>query len=268
MSDPTETVSNPATDTAKGRINLYHRVELLSHQKHRELSLQEVGTFNFAAKLNAAPLMGPEFIRAQHAYPIVFTTHEPILPIAVLAMRDHDNQFLDEQGKWRALTYIPAYIRRYPFIFMERDQDGQRQFVLAANMDPDFLAPGTQRPLFEGENPSPLLKRALEFCQIFQAQYEETLQFTKALQEHQLLEPRGITITRPDRPRREVGGFQLIVPERLSTLPEATVAAWHQRGWLSWIYFHLAAGENWMLMPIPEEAAAPAAPAEVVSTRH
>ena len=42
-----------------------------------------------------------------------------MVPVAILGLRGAANQFVNSEGAWREGKYIPAYVRRYPFILME-----------------------------------------------------------------------------------------------------------------------------------------------------
>jgi putative ABC transport system permease protein len=42
------------------------------------------------------------------------------MPLALLGANDNENLFFDESNKWKA-DYIPAFVRRYPFVFSSQD---------------------------------------------------------------------------------------------------------------------------------------------------
>ena len=83
-------------------------------------SLQPISDFRFARVTNSVLLGAAEFPRAMRSYPIVFTSREPRVAVAVLGLEGDENLFVDEDGKWRQGDYIPAYVRRCPFIFLEQ----------------------------------------------------------------------------------------------------------------------------------------------------
>jgi hypothetical protein len=39
-----------------------------------------------------------------------------MMPVVLLGMRDKENLYVNESNQWEA-KYIPAFIRRYPFVF-------------------------------------------------------------------------------------------------------------------------------------------------------
>jgi hypothetical protein len=95
----------------------YQRPEPLRADQHAAYRLVSKPDFKFAAKTNAVPIMASEFVAAARHYPIVFAG-TPVMPAAVLGFEQF-NLFVDDEGLWQdSRTYIPAYVRRYPFTFI------------------------------------------------------------------------------------------------------------------------------------------------------
>ena len=115
----------------------YRELVPLSSKMHAGLALQQQADAPFAAKQHAVPLTLDEFVPASHFYPIVFSLDAPHLPFALMGLNDGINTALDSDGKVLGSAYIPAYIRRYPFL-LARLKPGSEQFSLC--MDP--TAPG------------------------------------------------------------------------------------------------------------------------------
>lgn len=72
----------------------------------------------FSLKLHAVPLGASEFAVAMRDYPIVFLRreHDGVhQAVAILGMKEGENLYVMPDGRWDRRTYIPAYIRRYPF---------------------------------------------------------------------------------------------------------------------------------------------------------
>src|SRR6185436_2186295 len=111
---------------------------------------------------NAIPLTASEMAHAARTYPIVFSGAAPTVPFAVVGLRDHENLFVDPQGVWRDDSYIPAYVRRYPFIFSE--VPNSQQLVLCVDESADhFDAVSSARPFFAEGKPVEALQRAFKF---------------------------------------------------------------------------------------------------------
>ena len=90
------------------------------HQKWRTRSLDSA---DFMKKAHAIPLTVDEFVQAQRNYPIVFSSGENPLPLALMGMNEGVNTFVDDKGKINEPVYLPAYIRRYPFMLAKLQQD-------------------------------------------------------------------------------------------------------------------------------------------------
>jgi len=72
----------------------------------------------FSLTVHAVPLGASEFGVAMRDYSIVFLRgeHDAVLQaVAILGMKEGENLYVMPDGRWDRRTYIPAYIRRYPF---------------------------------------------------------------------------------------------------------------------------------------------------------
>ncbi len=95
-------------------------VAVLDREKHSTLRIKPTGDHHFAAKAHAIPLVAAEYVDAGREYPIVFarTTDGKLISFALTGARQDENLYLDANGLWDA-RYIPAFVRRYPFVFAE-----------------------------------------------------------------------------------------------------------------------------------------------------
>lgn len=195
------------------------------------------GDLAFAAETLSVPLMASEFLAASRSYPVVFAAAD-LSPVAVMGLQA-DNLFVQD-GAWAEGAYVPAYVRRYPFVLIGAG-DGQ-SFALgvdaASGRVVEAGAAGTA--LFDGGQPSELTRQALEFCRLFNEDHQRTRAFSKALDEAGVLVERRADIALPDGRKFGLGGFKVIDPEPFLALPEETVLAWHKAGWLALAYSHLA----------------------------
>jgi hypothetical protein len=106
--------------TAAPKMNLplfYNAVEPLNVAQHGKMKVRPVLRMAQIAKTHAIPLTVDEFTLVQRHYPIVFTVGESSIPIALMGLNEGVNVFLDDDGRpLEKNIYIPAYIRRYPFL--------------------------------------------------------------------------------------------------------------------------------------------------------
>lgn len=221
---------------APSRPLFYKEPQLLHSQVHSEWRLKD-GDAAFAAETPYVPILVGELSAAARNYPIVFAGDDA-QPLAVLGLGKR-NLFVKD-GAWREDSYVPAYVRRYPFAFVATsDPDG---FALAIDAGSQRVADGGEEgiPLFEDGGPSDVTHKALEFCGAFQNDIAATRAFADALKAQDLLIDRRADATLPDGRKLGLDGFQVIDAEKLSKLPDEIVLAWHSNSYLAWAYFHLA----------------------------
>lgn len=195
------------------------------------------GDAGYTAQASAIPLVLADFTGASRHYPVLFTSGE-VAPVALVGL-ERDNLFVDE-GRWADGVYVPAYVRRYPFVLVEAgDKSG---FGLTIDQASALVAPDGEagEPLFDDAKPSPVTQRVLEFCRLFNLEFTATQAFCEAVGEQQLLVERKADVTLPGGRKLGVAGFQVVDPKRFAKLSEEKVVAWNWSGWLALFHTHLA----------------------------
>lgn len=219
----------------------------LNSNQHADWVLKAPRTLAFARKTNVVPLTMAEFPAAAPSYPIVFGGGEAPIALMVVGLTQGENLFVSASGAWAEGHYVPAYVRRYPFMLVAPTSEA-KDFVLAAQQDPGCIGSGEGVALFTDGKPSEVVQHALGFCQAFKQQSDITADFTRALIDHDLLVDRHVVVTAPDGSKRTVNGFRVIDAERLAALPDATFLDWRRRGWLPAVYAHLQSLDRWGVM--------------------
>jgi hypothetical protein len=247
MNDKTQAAKKNGSDEAPVNANLplfYKSPVALDKQVHAKTSLTDKLSFSFASKVNAVPVTMVELPNIMQFYPIAFSAESPATPLAILGLRDNENLFVDEKGAWAENTYIPAYIRRYPFIFA-KDDAGDRLTLCIDSAD-GILEKGTKNSLFtpEGEL-TDLTKNALEFCRSYQAAAEQTQAFSEALAKSDILIDRHAEARLNDGSVITLSGFRQIDENKYYDLPKDTIQEWHDKRWSGFIYAHLLSIGNW-----------------------
>ncbi|MCI0431592.1 MAG: SapC family protein [Rhodospirillales bacterium] len=215
----------------------------LDSRRHAGKRLRAGANFGFARATNSIPLNGIEFLLAVKHYPIVFTAGEPALPVAVVGLRERENLYLRPDGGWEPGVYIPAYVRRYPFIFLEDRERGQ--FVLCIDESAEALSETEGELLFEGDQPGPAGTRGRDFCTAFQGQAQATRAFADAVVAAGLLVENRAQVVLRDGRALGVGGFRVIDEAKFNALPDETILDWRRKGWLALVYCHLISTSNW-----------------------
>jgi hypothetical protein len=221
----------------------YRQPRALEPGRYGGKSLREVTRYEFARATNSVALNAAEFAPAMASYPIVFTARAPLAALAVLGLRDRENLFIEADGSWRADCYIPAYVRRYPFIFM-RSPKGD-QFILCVDDRSELIIEGESQPFFVDGQPAKVIERALAFCGEYQTGFVVTQDFVAALEKNDLLARTQIQFADAGGAVTTLGGFRVVDEAKLNALPDGVFLDWRRRGWLGLIYRHLASLANW-----------------------
>ncbi len=218
----------------------YRNPVLINRVRHASLGLKEIDTFEFARQTNAIPVSLVEFESAARAYPIAFVGSDEPYPAAIVGLKE-DNLFVDAGGAWKAGAYVPAYVRRYPFIFAD---DKDRGLLSLCVDEPSLVAEGGS-PLFEGDGPSAFTTRALDFCKQYHAAALPTQAFARAVVEQDLLADRQVNAKLRDGAAYVLNGVKMIDEEKVAKLSGEVLADWNAKGWLKGLFTIIRSGANW-----------------------
>ena len=224
------------------QLLFYDSAVPLSKQNHADLCIEHA-TYAFASAVNSVPLTAVEIPRAAREYTIVFAGSDAITPVVLLGIEKDSNIYVDKDGKWTA-DYIPAFVRRYPFVFA-MSEDG-KQFTLCVD---DTWAgcnrEGRGKRLFDekGER-AEYLNEMLQFVQEYQAHFDRTKAYCSKLKELELLEPMKVDFTMPDGSKRSLGGFMAVNREKLKGLASEKLVELQKSDELELTYYHLLSMNN------------------------
>lgn len=216
----------------------YKNVAVLDREAHRKLRIKPSPNVAFAADATAVPVVLGEFYDVGRQCPIGFLQtagEEGLLPVALLGLPNGRNVFLDAQGHWTG-TYIPAFIRRYPFVF---SANGPDQLTVCIDRDYDGFSELEGEPLFQPDGqPTPLTQGAVSLLSEFQRQFNLTQAFVKRLQEADVLMESNAEVRLEDGRTATFGGLRVVDEKKLAAIPDATLKAWFDGGDLQAIYAH------------------------------
>jgi hypothetical protein len=242
----TDTTANAAP--LSGNVLFYGKPEPLSVEAHSGLGVDPVDQpYAFAAQTNVVPLTVTEFAPAALSYPVIFVG-DTRQPVAVMGLRQGENLFVSDAGAFRAEAYIPAYVRRYPFVFA--NDDVQKRLILCVDRAAPFIKEGGATPLFVEGQPSPYVQQAMEFCNNFEQERLRTEAFVKLLADLDLLETREAVFTprNPDGTAatpQKIAEYFAVSEEKLKALPAEKLAELRDNGALGQIYAHLVSLLGW-----------------------
>ena len=247
---------------------IYETVVPVSNGRHAKCSVEAGKGFAFARNINSVPLMAVEFPQAAAEYAIVFAQNgSDIVPVVILGARQNENLFLDSDDAWKG-TYVPAFIRRYPFVF-SISEDGAT-FTLCVDeafQGLNYLGRGHALFTEDGKH-TPYVDDVLKFLQEYRLQFQRTQDFCKKLKELDLLEPMQAEFALDSGEKVSLAGFQAVDRKRLKALSGEALQQLAASDELELIYLHLASMRNFSgvkdrlaTSKAPVQASAPAAQA-------
>ena len=232
-------------------VIFYEHPVPLNRADHKDLRLKNVAHVKFAMNTHSVPLTGPEFGLAARDLLIVFagTDAASAGPIALLGLRENENLYVDEAGQWEKNVYIPAFVRRYPFVLAEKPagQEGNDFTVFLDDRFEGFNTAEGQRLFNEDGTDTELLTNAVGFLGEFQQNIENTRRFMQQLVKHDLLEPRNVQLHKGEAESSQgitLNGLFMISEEKLRALDEKVTHELLREGVLGWAYAHLLSLAN------------------------
>lgn len=214
----------------------------LNSRDHGDWKVKSFDDASFIADTHAIPLTVDEFVDAQRDFPIVFTAGENPLPIALMGLNEGVNTFIAEDKKLEAGVYVPAYIRRYPFILAKLNQQSDDMSLC---FDPSSGVVGKNaegQELFDKDNkPTDYTNGVLEFCKKFEESGQRTRSFLEELKKLDIMMDGEIAITRGDMPDKPFvyRGFRMIDEKKLRDLPADRLEQLNKNGMMMLIHAHL-----------------------------
>lgn len=223
----------------------YNKVTALNVAQHKALHVKPVKSLLFASESDAIYLQVSEFRKALSTYPIVFIGElENLRPLALTGLGNKKNLFVEPEGDWSGV-YIPAYVRRYPFVIANVEENKSTVCIDESYMG--FNNDGIGEPLFKQDGKhSEFLTKTLTFLEDFEKANTETRFFCQQLVSLDLLEPMKAKIEPNNEKRNQVllQGFNIVSREKLAELPTEILKQINNNGVLELIYNHLASLEQ------------------------
>ncbi len=223
----------------------YQKVVALNSNVHRNLKFDASKVnFGFVRDTTAVLLASIEFAEASREYPIVFIRGQDgkMRPVALLGVRTGENLYVDEQGKWDA-RYIPAFVRRYPFVMAEGGANEQL-LVCIDEECPALNAEKGEILIDEAGNLQPRMTEVMQFLQNFQTEFARTEALAQQLDELGLFIQQGARFDTPNGQTFQLNDFYLIDEIKFGQLADDKLPALFRSGALGMAYLHLASLGN------------------------
>jgi hypothetical protein len=218
----------------------YGGLEPLSSSVHGGYRSRTSDRAPFLTSNHAVPITVDEFVAIQRHFPIVFSIGDNPVPLALMGLNEGVNVFVDETGKPIGDIYLPAYVRRYPFMLARLQPDAQE---LSLCFDPTSGLVGDFEEgdaLFDDGKPSATTNNILKFCEEFELSAQRTVAFMTELKDAGLLMDGEVSIQPMGSEQPFVyRGFQMINEEKLRLLEGDDLKRMNGNGMLPLILAHL-----------------------------
>ncbi len=217
----------------------YKSLAPLSSQLHPTHGLKPRENLAFTRNTHAVPVTVDEFALVQRHYPIVFGLGDNPAPLALIGLNEGQNLYLGADDQWEKGQYIPAFIRRYPFMLARLTAESDDLSLCFDDTDPQIAA-GEGEALFNGTDPTDTTKNVLAFCEQFEQAVFRTRSFMEELTKLDLLMDGEVTIQREGLTEPAVyRGFRMVSEEKLQNLRGDQARKLVQSGLLGLVYAHL-----------------------------
>ena len=219
----------------------YNGLEPLSSEQHADYRIRTQDSAPFLVGQHAIPVTVDEFPLVQRHMPIVFSIGDDSVPLALMGLNEGVNVFIGDDGKLlEPSVYVPAYIRRYPYMLARLRPDAQ-ELSLCFDPTADSIGPFEDgERLFENGEPTELTKAVLAFNETFEQAGARTQGFMAELRQMELLMDGEVSIQPEGADQPFIyRGFQMINEEKLNDLRGDQLRKMMKSGMLPLIHAHL-----------------------------
>lgn len=237
--------SASAKDDAQMTAFFYKQPVVLNKDAHKGLRIKS-GDARFASKVSSVPILMAEFPEACLEYPIVFTksAEGQWMALAITGLIKDSNSFVDASGRWNA-RYVPASVRRYPFILAE-GTDGK--LSLAADLSAPHLGK-EGAPLFDDKGqPTELVTGVMKSLAEFQDQANLTASVAQKLDDAKLLTQQNMQIKLSDGRNAVVEGVWIVDETKLRELSNDNILSLFKGGALAAVHAHMMSLRNLVVL--------------------
>ena len=234
------------SETAKQQPQFYQQITALSNEGHADWKISSETDYTYASHTNAVLITAIEFSLVSKEYPIVFIeSQDSVVPVAILGLKEGQNLFITEDSQWDA-SYIPAYVRRYPFILSGQHSDSEEtSYTVCLDESYRGFDRKSGQPLFlESGEQSDYLKNVVAFLKDYQSQGLATERFCRHIKKLDILEPMQANFSPSKGDDLKVAGFMVVSREKLKSRKPLELAELVKSNEMELIYYHLASLGN------------------------
>lgn len=218
---------------------MYEQLTPVSKTRFAGKRLKPITSLKFAETQHLVRIVVPEFPRVSQDCGVVFLKDPQgqTIPFALAGVQQGKSLMVDQGGRWRA-PYVPAIVRRYPFILI--NTGSETQLAVAIDENCGLISDNEGDRLFDdGGNPTGPLKNVMDLLGQLQVADRDTIEYCAALVKHDMLRPMRYDGAARSGRRFNIGGMMAVDEQRFNALPDDVYLDWRRRGWIAATYAHL-----------------------------
>jgi len=244
--------ANQGTPSIQGTLPLYKKPEPLNAQAHKGKGLKYGSRpFDFLNATHFVPVTVGEFASAGGDYPLIFLGENRVV-VAVMGLREGENLFVDPNtGEYSHFHYLPAFVRRYPFVGAVHTDEADR-FTVCVDTQSHLFSDKPDVQFFDEDGkPTEFTQRAVEFVRRYEGDVVVTQQFINRMKELDLFEEQTTNYQPRDAAGEPVGEPQVVASywglslKKLNELPTKTLEELRDNSYLGAIYAHILSMARW-----------------------
>ena len=229
---------------------MFKTPEPVNPEKHARLKLSGVPNYRYAAAEIVTPFVSGEMWQVAREFITVFPLQAEALPLAILGTETGVNSYVGTGNPPWWGRYVPAHLRRYPFILAPRAADAgdaadQQRFTLCLDAAAPQLNATEGRPLFNDDGqPSELLLEVEQALTGLQQDLALTQALVKQIDAAGLLVEHTLAVQRNGREPVAFNGFRVVDQAKLRSCAPELLAALARTGALDLVYAHIGSLSN------------------------
>jgi hypothetical protein len=216
---------------------LYRAVTPVSREAHKGLRIRPMNEpLGFSRGTHAVPALIEEFQIAAREIPIVFVQEgDRVVPIFLVGIKQNVNSLVTAEGRW-SISYIPAYVRRYPFVMA--DVEGGDSILCVDDTYEGLNKDEGELLLDDKGEPTTAMKGLIDFCESFRRSAQMTDKIMERLSGLKLFKPVSLDINSPKSGAAKIDGVLVVDDEKLKALPDDVTLELHKAGILNALQAH------------------------------
>jgi len=223
------------------KFGIYNKVEALDKKKDQSLRVNPLEDFGYAEDLANCGITLNEFMEAKKSFPIVFVKNEAGYSAIGMLGLDGKNVFISEKDKtWKQDSYIPAFVRRYPFIFISQGD----KLTLALDKDCKAINKKSGKLIFDKDGEATeSTKGVMNFMEAYQKDANITSQIIAEFDKIGILEEVQLNMGEGED-SKIFKGFMRVNEEKLNALDDKMLLGMVKNGIYKLILAHLESLDN------------------------